>query len=47
MRALWSDNKVNVQNMTSDRIYTQLSQTKHTKKRYGAASTLAMINQST
>ena len=43
IRALWDDNQVNVHNMTSDRIYTQLSQTKHAKKRYGAAATLAMI----
>lgn len=43
IRSLWNDEQVNIQNMTSDRIYTQLSQTKHTKKRYGAAATLAMI----
>tara|TARA_R110000751_G_scaffold45357_2_gene102967 strand:- start:695 stop:1564 length:870 start_codon:yes stop_codon:yes gene_type:complete len=43
IRSLWNDDQVNVRNMTSDRIYQQLSQTKHTKKRYGAASTLAMI----
>lgn len=43
IRALWDDNQVNVHNMTSDRIYTQLSQTKHPKKRYGAAATLSMI----
>lgn len=43
IRALWDNNQVNVQNMTSDRIYTQLSQTKHAPKRYGAAATLAMI----
>ena len=29
--------------MTSDRIYTQVSQTKHVPKRYGAAATLATI----
>ncbi len=43
IRLLWNDEQVNIQNMTSDRIYTQLSQTKHPKKRYGAAATLAMI----
>ncbi len=43
IKALWDDKQANVQNMTSDRIYQQLSQTKHAKKRYGAATTLAMI----
>ena len=43
IKALWDDKQANVQNMTSDRIYQQLSQTKHAKKRYGAAATLAMI----
>lgn len=43
IKTLWDDNQVNVQNMTSDRIYKQLSQTKHTRKRYGAAATLAMV----
>ena len=43
IKALWDDKQANVQSMTSDHIYKQLSQTKHTKKRYGAAATLAMI----
>ena len=43
IRALWDNNQENVQKMTSDRIYKQLSQTKHTNKRYGAAATLATI----
>ncbi|GLR28201.1 hypothetical protein GCM10007915_04390 [Psychrobacter pacificensis] len=43
IKALWDDKQANVQNMTSDRMYQQLSQTKHAKKRYGAAATLAMI----
>ncbi|WP_299184951.1 protein phosphatase 2C domain-containing protein [uncultured Psychrobacter sp.] len=43
IKALWDDKQANVQSMTSDRIYQQLSQTKHTQKRYGAAATLAMI----
>ncbi|WP_299329608.1 protein phosphatase 2C domain-containing protein [uncultured Psychrobacter sp.] len=43
IRALWNDDQINLQNMTSNLIYKQLSQTRHTKKRYGAAATLAMI----
>lgn len=43
VRALWNDNRVDVQSMTSGRIYKQMSQTKHPKKRYGAAATLAMV----
>lgn len=43
IKTLWDDNQADVQNMTSDRINTQLSQTKHIPKRYGAAATLAMI----
>lgn len=43
IKALWDDKQANVQSMTSDHIYKQLSQTKHPKKRYGAAATLAMI----
>ncbi|MEN2751244.1 protein phosphatase 2C domain-containing protein [Psychrobacter sp. FBL11] len=43
IKKLWDSNQESVQNMTSDRIHTQLSQTKHAPKRYGAAATLAMI----
>ncbi|WP_201603066.1 PP2C family protein-serine/threonine phosphatase [Psychrobacter submarinus] len=43
IKALWDDKQTNVLSMTSDHIYKQLSQTKHPKKRYGAATTLAMI----
>jgi len=43
VRALWNDNRVDVQSMTSGRIYKQMSQTKHPKKCYGAAVTLAMV----
>ena len=43
IKKLWDDNQAYVQSMTSDRIYKQLSQTKHILKRYGAAATLAMI----
>lgn len=43
IKKLWDSNQENTSAITSDRIYTQLSQTKHSKKRYGAAATLAMI----
>ena len=43
IKKLWDSNQEGTSAITSDHIYTQLSQTKHTKKRNGAASTLAMI----
>lgn len=43
IKKLWDSNQESTSAITSDRIYTQLSQTKHPKKRYGAAATLAMI----
>lgn len=43
IKKLWDSNQKSTSAITSDRIYTQLSQTKHPKKRYGAAATLAMI----
>lgn len=43
VKALWNNKQSRVRNMTSDRIYSQLSQTSHPSKRYGAAATLAMI----
>ena len=33
IKALWDDKQANVQSMTSDHIYKQLSQTKHPKKK--------------
>lgn len=39
VKALWDDN----QTITSDRIHSLISQTKHSTKRYGAAATFAMI----
>lgn len=43
IKKLWDSNQESTSAITSDHIYTQLSQTKHPKKRYGAAATLAMI----
>lgn len=43
IRSLWNDDQVNVQKMTSDHIYKQLSQIKHAPKRYGAAATMALV----
>ena len=38
IKALWDDKQANVQSMTSDRIYKQLSQTKHPKKKLWCSS---------
>jgi len=43
IKKLWDSNQESTSAITSDRIYKQISQTKHPKKRYGAAATLAMI----
>ena len=43
IKKIWDSNQESTSAITSDRIYTQLTQTKHPKKRYGAAATLAMI----
>jgi len=38
IKALWDDKQANVQSMTSDHIYKQLSQTKHPKKKLWCSS---------